>query len=141
VVNNSVDAFFTCTSPPLEVRFDEPLGLLACGTHLHKLNSSLANGPRITHSGADPAKGYVLMMIDPDAPRRAEPTSAPIRHWLVVNIPGAALRAGSSHSAARARKLLGWPKRCRLAHAFLWEHSYKRLQLAQLLGQLGVFLT
>ena len=40
-----------------------------------------------------------------------------------------------------ARKLLGWPKRCKLAHAILWEHSYKRLKLAQLLGQLGVFLT
>ena len=25
--------------------------------------------------------------------------------------------------------------------AFLWECSYKRLKLAQLLGQLGVFLT
>ena len=42
---------------------------------------------------------------------------------------------------SRARKVLGWPKRCKLAHAFLWEDSYKRLQLAQLLGQLGVFLT
>jgi hypothetical protein len=28
-----------------------------------------------------------------------------------------------------------------LAHAFVWEYSCKRLQLAQLLGQLGVFLT
>jgi hypothetical protein len=28
-----------------------------------------------------------------------------------------------------------------MAHAFLWEHSYKRLKLAQLLGQLVVFLT
>jgi hypothetical protein len=28
-----------------------------------------------------------------------------------------------------------------LAHAFLWEYSYKTLKLAQLLGQLGVFLT
>ena len=37
--------------------------------------------------------------------------------------------------------MLGWPKRSKLAHAFLWEHSYKRLELAQLLGQLGVFLT
>jgi hypothetical protein len=37
--------------------------------------------------------------------------------------------------------VLGWHKRCKLAHAFLWEHSYRRLQLAQLLGQLGVFLT
>jgi hypothetical protein len=29
----------------------------------------------------------------------------------------------------------------KLTHAFLWEYSYKRLKLAQLLGQLGVFLT
>ena len=40
----------------------------------------------------------------------------------------------------RARKdgvrKLGWPKRCQLAHAFRWECGYKRLQLAQLLGQL-----
>jgi hypothetical protein len=33
------------------------------------------------------------------------------------------------------------PKRRKLAHAFLWEYSYKRLKLAQLLGQLSVFLT
>ena len=38
-------------------------------------------------------------------------------------------------------KVLGWPRRCKLAHALLWEHSYKRLQLAQLLGRHGVFLT
>ena len=41
----------------------------------------------------------------------------------------------------KARKVLDWPKRCKLAHAFLWEYSYKRLKLAQLLGQLGGFLT
>ena len=34
------------------------------------------------------------------------------------------------------RKVLGWPKICKLADAFLWEHSYKRLKLAQL----GVFI-
>jgi hypothetical protein len=39
------------------------------------------------------------------------------------------------------RKTPSWPRRCKLAHAFLWEHSYNRLKLAQLLGQLGVFLT
>jgi hypothetical protein len=38
-------------------------------------------------------------------------------------------------------KVLGWPKICRLAHAFLWENCCKRLELAQLLGQLGVSLT
>jgi hypothetical protein len=31
----------------------------------------------------------------------------------------------------RARKVFGWPKRCDLAHASLWEYSYKRLTLAQ----------
>ena len=36
--------------------------------------------------------------------------------------------------------MFDWPKICRLAHAFLWEYSYKGLKLAQLLGQLGVFL-
>ena len=36
-----------------------------------------------------------------------------------------------------ARKLLGWPKISKLAHTFLWEHSYKRLKMAEL----GVFLT
>ena len=24
---------------------------------------------------------------------------------------------------ARARKVLDWPKRCKLAHAFMWEYS------------------
>jgi hypothetical protein len=35
----------------------------------------------------------------------------------------------------------GWPKRRKLAHAFLREYSDERLKLAQLLGKLGVFLT
>ena len=33
--------------------------------------------------------------------------------------------------------MLGWPNRCKLAYAFLREYSYRRLELAQLLGQLG----
>ena len=37
--------------------------------------------------------------------------------------------------------MLGWPKRCKLAHAFLWGYSCERLKLAQLLGRHGVFLT
>ena len=41
----------------------------------------------------------------------------------------------------RVRKVLGWPQRCKLAHAFLRGYSYKRLKLSQFLGQLGVFLT
>jgi hypothetical protein len=52
--------------------------------------------------------------------------------------------AGSTSAVAQsapARKALGWPKRCKLTHAFLWEYCYKRLKFAQRLGQLGVFLT
>jgi hypothetical protein len=47
------------------------------------------------------------------------------------------------HGDAGARKVLGlgWPKRRKLARAFMWEHSDKSLGLAQLLDLLGVFLT
>jgi hypothetical protein len=41
----------------------------------------------------------------------------------------------------RASKVLGWPTRCKLARVLRWGYSHKRLKLAQLLGQLGVFLT
>ena len=37
--------------------------------------------------------------------------------------------------------MLAWAERCKLARAFLWEYSDKRLKLAQLLGHLGVVLT
>ena len=50
----------------------------------------------------------------------------------------AQLLRGPAREAAEARRVSGRPKRCKLAHAFLREYSYKRLQLAQLLGQLGV---
>jgi hypothetical protein len=40
-----------------------------------------------------------------------------------------------------ARKASELPKKCKLARAILWEYSYKGLKLAQLLGQLVVFLT
>ena len=40
-----------------------------------------------------------------------------------------------SEKAVRSR-----PKRCKLAHAFLWEYSDKGLKMAQLLGQHGVSL-
>jgi hypothetical protein len=43
--------------------------------------------------------------------------------------------------SARARKVPGWPKICKLARDSCGNtNSHKRLKLAQLLGQLGVFL-
>ena len=50
-------------------------------------------------------------------------------------------RRGSCRSAAGARQVLGWPSRCELARAFLWEYSDNRLRLVQLLGRHGDFLT
>ena len=52
-----------------------------------------------------------------------------------------AMRAASFGRAPRAREVLGWPRRCKLARPFMWEYSYKRLKLAQPLDQRGVFLT
>jgi phosphatidylethanolamine-binding protein (PEBP) family uncharacterized protein len=86
--------FVTCTSPSLHVHFAEPVGELACGRCLSRWNPALGNGPKITYPDADPSQGYVLMMIDPDAKSRVSPTVSPIRHWLIVNIPGSALLAG-----------------------------------------------
>jgi hypothetical protein len=63
-------------------------------------------------------------------------------HGAVYVAEGAWPRAvGSSGRRSRAEKVLGWPRRRKLAHPFLWEYSYKRLKLAQLLGQLVAFLT
>jgi hypothetical protein len=51
----------------------------------------------------------------------------------VAILPGAQTvrrLALSSAAAPGARKVSGWPKIYKLAHVFLLEHSYKRLELA-----------
>ncbi|XP_074526448.1 phosphatidylethanolamine-binding protein 4 [Halichoeres trimaculatus] len=50
--------------------------------------------PKIIFPGANKAKKYVLVMVDPDAPSRVRPTSAQWRHWLIVDLKGAALKDG-----------------------------------------------
>jgi hypothetical protein len=65
---------------------------------------------------------------------RAQPVGIPPIVCGDMNATEQARKAGAS-------KVLGWPRRCKLAHASLWERSCKGLKLAQLLGQLGVFLT
>jgi hypothetical protein len=49
--------------------------------------------------------------------------------------------AARVRAEAEARTVLGWPKNCKLAHAFLRECSCQRLKLAQLLGRHDVSLT
>jgi hypothetical protein len=52
-------------------------------------------------------------------------------------------RAAPGRRALEREKVSGWSIRYKLADASeeLWEYSYERLKLAQLLGQLHVFLT
>jgi hypothetical protein len=69
-----------------------------------------------------------------DSPMATPPPPAPFSMPAYLPLPSPAV-------SAIVRKMLGWPTRRKLVHAFLWEHSYKRLKLAQLLGQLGFFLT
>ena len=73
-------------------------------------------------------------IISVDTPaRRMKATSSPCPHRP--------RRARRCSPASAARKVSDWPERRKLAHAFLCEYSYKKLKLAQLLGQLGVCLT
>ncbi|KAM6106804.1 phosphatidylethanolamine-binding protein 4 [Pterocles gutturalis] len=50
--------------------------------------------PRVRYPQAQKSKKYVLVLVDPDAPNRANPKNRYWRHWLVTDIPGAELRTG-----------------------------------------------
>ncbi|KAM4746708.1 phosphatidylethanolamine-binding protein 4 [Anableps anableps] len=62
----------------------------------HKFREKISTAwkaPQIYFSGAEKKKMYVLVMVDPDAPRRSQ-HPAYWRHWLVVNIKGSSLERG-----------------------------------------------
>ena len=95
--------------------------------------------PPILHPGAMPAR---------DAPPPPSPPRHPrARCGLVRGVIAFALAQSITSPAVDlqvppiARKLLAWPRRCQLAHAFLWGCGEKRLKFAQRLGQFGIFLT
>ncbi|XP_062854723.1 phosphatidylethanolamine-binding protein 4 [Trichomycterus rosablanca] len=50
--------------------------------------------PQVRLASANKQKKYTLMMVDPDAPSRTNPTRAYWRHWLLVDIEGSTLVAG-----------------------------------------------
>lgn len=56
--------------------------------------STVWYAPKVHFSAAHRNKRYVLVMVDPDAPRRDNPTSAHWQHWLVADIQGASLWKG-----------------------------------------------
>jgi hypothetical protein len=76
---------------------------------------------------------------------RVDVVRVPAARVSVLRPPTRAAGHVTGHGRRRcstiAKKLSGWPKICKLVHAFLWEHSCERLKLAQSLRQLGVFLT
>ncbi|XP_067376695.1 uncharacterized protein [Channa argus] len=57
--------------------------------------STVWKSPQIYFSGAQKKQLYVLVMVDPDAPSHAHPTSAFWRHWLIVDIQYFAPRGGN----------------------------------------------
>ncbi|KAM3611837.1 uncharacterized protein V6R79_024730 [Siganus canaliculatus] len=65
-------------------------------SNLREKISKVWNAPQIYVPQAHKKKMYVLVMVDPDAPSRANPTSAFWRHWLVVDIKGSALLKGQT---------------------------------------------
>ena len=76
-------------------------------------------------------------------PPRGRARSPPRRaHRPRAGCTCSSCRGARCSTRAWARKVLGWLKRRKLAHAFLGrQYSYRGLKLAQLLDQLGVFLT
>ncbi|XP_032372946.1 phosphatidylethanolamine-binding protein 4 isoform X2 [Etheostoma spectabile] len=61
---------------------------------LREKMSTVWTAPNIHFPGAKKNKMYVLVMVDRDAPSRAQPTAAYWRHWLVVDVQGDALKEG-----------------------------------------------
>ncbi|GMS89105.1 hypothetical protein PENTCL1PPCAC_11280, partial [Pristionchus entomophagus] len=60
--------------------------------------TQVKNVPSVQWNG-DNGKLYTLIMTDPDAPSRAEPTYREWHHWLVSNIPGQDIAKGDTLSA------------------------------------------
>ncbi|XP_032937367.1 phosphatidylethanolamine-binding protein 4 [Catharus ustulatus] len=64
--------------------------------HGYRQRLSLEWGePRVRFPRAKKNMKYVLVMVDPDAPNRAEPSLQFWRHWMVTDIPGLDLRVGN----------------------------------------------
>jgi hypothetical protein len=72
--------WFNCTEgvETLSVSFKEPVGAIDCGTRCKKCPESTTQmEPTVKLADADPAAGYVVMMID---------GSNAARHWLLGNV-------------------------------------------------------
>lgn len=57
--------------------------------------TQVQNQPKVEYNAEDDAY-YTLVMQDPDAPSRKEPSRREFRHWLVINIPGKEIECGET---------------------------------------------
>jgi hypothetical protein len=75
----------------------------------------------------------------PGTPR----VSSPVGHVRPARITGALRERGGRRPVLQARQVLGWPKICKLAHAFLWELApLEKAEVGPTSGPIrGVFLT
>nr|XP_005329378.2 phosphatidylethanolamine-binding protein 4 isoform X1 [Ictidomys tridecemlineatus] len=64
-----------------------------CNNFRHKITYWME--PIVKFPGALEGATYTLMMVDPDAPSRSEPTKKYWRHWLVTDIKGNDLKKGN----------------------------------------------
>ncbi|NWS80499.1 PEBP4 protein, partial [Toxostoma redivivum] len=64
-----------------------------CHGYRQRLSQDWAQ-PRVRFPAAKKDKKYVLVMVDPDAPNRADPKYMFWRHWMVSDILGSDLRVG-----------------------------------------------
>jgi hypothetical protein len=108
-LSTAKDLAYVRTDPPLEVTFAVAGGHysgVVTGGNLF-LQSDISGAPVVRFKQADAEKVYTLMMLDfdgnangswPDAVASGE--NSPVRHWIVGNISGAALRGAGYVEAA-----------------------------------------
>jgi hypothetical protein len=130
------DLNYGCSTPPLEVTFavadGRYNGAVGCGNLF--LQSDIPAAPVVRWMRAAPEKLYTLMMLDLDGnangswPDPVAPgQNAPVRHWIVGNIPGDVLggtgyvESGSSSSI----KMLAVLQRYRAPHIPVISDRYR----------------
>jgi hypothetical protein len=100
---------YGCSSAPLEVRFaiagGRYNGAVNCGNLF--MQSDIPTAPVVRWQRARAGKFYTLIMVDFDGnahgswPDQVAPgENAPVRHWIVGNIPGDVLRRAGYREAA-----------------------------------------
>jgi hypothetical protein len=116
---------YGCSTPPLEVTFaivgGRYSGAVGCGNLF--LQSDIPAAPAVRWKQADPGKHYTVMMLDLDGnangswPDAVAPgQNAPVRHWIVGNIPGHVLSDGGYLESASSTKTPAVLQRYRAPH-------------------------